>query len=338
MTIELSNSSFQPVWWLPGGHLQTMWRKFSGSTAVPHRRERLEIADGDFIDVDWASDSLPYLQSERPIVLVLHGLCGSSGSSYVRTLQARLTEYCYPNVAMNFRGCSGELNRLARAYHSGVTEDLQAVYEQLQDRHPDKQFVVVGFSLGGSVTLKWLGERQPAASLLAAAAISTPFNLQYCSHAMLTGLGQYYGRFFLRRLVLDTEIKKQYFRQQKYTEQLEKLEACGDLRELRSLWDFDDRVTAPLHGFADAVDYYTRCSSQQFLSVINTPTLIVQSLDDPIIPAKSLPPADRINNNIHVEISPRGGHVGFISSTDRFWLEHQVIRFLQGLPGGTESD
>jgi predicted alpha/beta-fold hydrolase len=258
-------------------------------------------------------------------------LCGSSNSGYVRTLQTALTTFGIPNVAANFRGCSGELNRLARAYHSGVTEDLQSIFEHLQQQYPQHQFVVVGFSLGANVILKWLGERASPAAVRGAVAVSTPFSLAYCSQAMTGGLGQYYGRFFLRRLVAEAERKKLLFRERGLQQQLDSLQACGNLQRLMNLWEFDDRVTAPLHGFAGAEDYYQRCSSLQFLPTITTPTLLIQSLDDPIIPAGSLPRADQLNNNIHVELCAAGGHVGFISRTERYWLENRILRFIREL-------
>lgn len=322
-------TDFKPAWWLPGGHLQTLWRKFTSVQPVAHARERVELADGDFIDLDWASASREFLAGNPPAVLVLHGLCGSSRSSYVCSLQARLTVHGYPNVALNFRGCSGELNRKARAYHSGVTEDLHAVLEYLRAAYPRQQWILVGYSLGANVTLKWLGEQGSPRSIVAAAAVSTPFSLAYCSHAMKSGLGQYYGRYFLNKLVADTERKKANFRQLDFRSEFDMLEACGDLQSLESLWDFDDKVTAPLHGFADADDYYARCSSLQFLSAIRTPTLLVQSLDDPIIPPGALPRTDQLNNSIHVDLSPRGGHVGFVSTAEPFWLENRVIRFIR---------
>lgn len=293
------------------------------------RRQRLELADGDFIDLDWSAASDEFIKTDKPIVLLVHGLCGSSASGYVRSMQLGLTKFGFPSVALNFRGCSGEANRLARAYHSGVSEDLQEVFAQLQAAYPQKEFSLVGYSLGANVTLKWLGELNPQ-QVRSAVAVSTPFSLAHCSESMKKGLGKYYGRFFLKRLVAVTEYKKREFRAAGRQDQVQLLESCGDLNRLSSLWDFDDQVTAPLHGFADAEDYYDRCSSNRFLPLIKTPTLLIQSLDDPIIPPGALPLEHTLNNNIHVDISGQGGHVGFISRHDRYWLEHRIIRFIEG--------
>ncbi|MEX2131316.1 MAG: alpha/beta fold hydrolase [Pseudohongiellaceae bacterium] len=328
MTIELQGKKFQPSVWLPNGHLQTLWRKFSAVSPLSLLRQRIELADGDFIDLDWSATNEELIKTDKPIVLLVHGLCGSSASGYVRSMQVCLTKFGFPAVALNFRGCSGEPNRLARAYHSGVSEDLQEVFARLQAAYPQKEFALVGYSLGANVTLKWLGESNPQ-QVRCAIAVSTPFSLAYCSESMKKGLGKYYGRFFLKRLVSVTEYKKQELRERGRQDQVEILESCGDLNRLSSLWDFDDQVTAPLHGFADAEDYYEQCSSNRFLPLISTPTLLIQSLDDPIIPAGALPTGPGLNNNIHVEISGQGGHVGFISRHDRYWLEHRIIRFIE---------
>ncbi|MBT8147857.1 MAG: alpha/beta fold hydrolase, partial [Gammaproteobacteria bacterium] len=267
--------AFRPKVFLSNGHAQTLWRKFAPVPSVAHRRQRVELADGDFIDLDWSQPSVSSVPSvpsgtessnNGMIILLLHGLCGCSQSSYIQSLQHRLGEAGYTSVAMNFRGCSGETNRLAKAYHSGVTADLDEVFQVLQKQYPDSSFTAAGFSLGANVLLKWLGEEGEQSSLQRAVAVSTPFNLTLCSQAMLEGLSQMYGRFFLRRLVADVEKKKAAFEQSGNQEQLELLRSCGDLTRVSSLWDFDDRVTAPLHGFDDAHDYYEQCSSIRYLA------------------------------------------------------------------------
>lgn len=328
MNASEKHDRFIPSRWIRGGHAQTLWRKLAPVSGVVHKRERLELADGDFIDLDWHAGSRVSETNNGITVLILHGLCGCSRSNYVRSLQFRLHHAGYSSVAMNFRGCSGDVNRLARAYHSGVTEDVEEVFKYLSDQIPGEQFAVVGYSLGANVTLKWLGESGVSNKLVKAVAVSTPFNLSYCSQAMLKGLGQYYGRFFLRRLLLDIDRKKEKFRNEGNYQQLEILESLGQLNDLQSLWQFDDRVTAPLHGFYGAEDYYRQCSSLGYLPAIKVPTLLVQSTDDPIIPIMALPDTTKLNAPIQTAISPSGGHVGFASASDRYWLEHRIIRFL----------
>jgi hypothetical protein len=322
------SAEFTPVPWLKNGHAQTLWRKFATVPSINHRRQRIELRDGDFIDVDWYDPSPQLLDNNRTAVLLLHGLCGCSRSSYIQSLQHRLGQSGYQSVAMNFRGCSGEINRLARAYHSGVTSDLSEVFSAVSNQLPDHRFAAVGFSLGANVLLKWLGESGGSAAVQSAVAVSTPFNLALCSRAMLGGMSRIYGRYFLRRLVADVEAKKHHFERQGNSEQLELLRACGDLGKLKSLWDFDDRVTAPLHGFDGAGDYYEQCSSLRFLEGIQVPTLLLQSLDDPIIPQAALPGERHFGETLVTDFSDRGGHVGFASSADRFWLENRIVKFI----------
>jgi predicted alpha/beta-fold hydrolase len=319
---------FTPKLWVPGGHAQTLWRKITPVAEVNHRRERIELKDGDFIDIDW--HDAPDLNSvdNGTTVLILHGLCGCSKSAYVQSLQYKLGIAGIPSVVMNFRGCSGDVNRLAKAYHSGITEDLAEVFAYVSNRFGDRKISLTGYSLGANVLLKWLGETELEDKVHKAVAVSTPFHLSKCSSAMLKGMSRFYGKFFLRRLVRDLEIKREHFRKTENSEQLELLESFGNLKLLETLWQFDDHVTAPLHGFDGAEDYYNKCSSLQFLSTINTPTLLVQSYNDPIIPPYALPKTEEMSEHIRIDLSKSGGHVGFASATDRYWLENHIIRFL----------
>jgi len=323
-----SFTEFKPCLWLPGGHAQTLWRKFSPTPEVSVQRQRLELNDGDFIDLDWYKPQ-PDGTQNRSRVLILHGLCGCSRSPYIQTLQHHLGGKGITSVAVNFRGCSGQINRLAKAYHSGITEDVQEIVEHLLSCDPDSPLALVGFSLGGNVLLKWLGETNLASSLLAAVAVSTPFRLELCSRAMLKGFGKYYGKYFLYRLVKDVESKKRHFEHINNQKQRQVLHSLGDLRSLKNLWEFDDRVTAPLHGFESAQDYYDRCSSINFLTKIPTPTLLIQSHDDPIIPRQAIPAADELNSNVFLDLISHGGHVGFRSSSDNRWLETRISDFIR---------
>lgn len=322
--------NFVPRRLLRNGHAQTLWRKFAAAPSVLHRRQRIELSDGDFIDVDWHDPpgQLPATATNGTIVLLIHGLCGCSRSSYIQSVQHQLGQAGYLSVAMNLRGSSGEVNRLARAYHSGVTEDLSEVFAALRQQLPGQQFVVVGFSLGANLLLKWLGETGITDPVAGAVAVSTPFNLRLCSQAMQGGLSQLYGRYFLRRLVAEVETKKSHFRQHGNHEQLALLDACGRLDALSSLWQFDDRVTAPLHGFDSAEDYYEQCSSLRFLGGIEVPTLLIQSLDDPIIPPPALPDGRQLGEPLRLDLNERGGHVGFAAAADRFWLENRIVAFV----------
>ena len=329
MTTDAITDKFKAAWWLPDGHSQTLWRKFSTTKTVHQRRQRVELDDGDFIDVDWADAVSVNESKEKTIVFILHGLCGCSSSPYILDLQALLNENGIASMAMNFRGCSGEINRLARAYHSGVSEDLEEVFAKILAQYPKHNFVFVGYSLGANVLLKWLGEIKGHPNIKKAIAVSTPFSLRNCSSAMLRGASQLYGKYFVRRLVADFSLKKSHFENISEPTQAEHIGSLGDTRNISSIWEFDDKVTAPLHGYADAEDYYDKCSSLGFLDAIGSDTLLIQSLNDPLIPRSSIPDKSSLAANVRLLLSHKGGHVGFISGSRQNWLEQKILSFIQ---------
>ena len=314
---------FKAAWWLPEGHSQTLWRKFTFNKSIVRQRERIELSDGDFIDVDW---SLKPIEEERkPITVILHGLCGCSSSPYVVALQELLTANKLPSVAMNFRGCSGEINRLARAYHSGASADLDEVFKWIKAEYPNTPFSFVGYSLGANVLLKWLGEKPTDDQVSAAIAVSPPFRLADCSKAMLAGPGSMYGGYFFKQLSLDLGAKKRHFQLSGAEDQKRILDSLPELHSGHSLWDFDDLVTAPLHGFTSAQDYYDRCSSADYLATNKNRTLIIHSSNDPIIPHTVVPAKNTLPQNIELELYKKGGHVGFISGLANNWLERRIV-------------
>tara|TARA_B110000858_G_scaffold198464_1_gene265344 strand:+ start:10443 stop:11429 length:987 start_codon:yes stop_codon:yes gene_type:complete len=327
MTTGTSENEFIPTWWLPEGHSQTLWRKFSPAKKVLHRRQRIELEDSDYIDLDWTTLD-PKASKDNTIVFFLHGLCGCSRSSYILAMQSLLNDQGISSVAMNFRGCSGEMNRLARAYHSGVSEDLNEVFSKLAVEYPQHNFVFVGYSLGANVLLKWLGEIESHASIRKAVAVSTPFILEYCSQAMPQGVSRIYGRYFVRRLLKDFKDKQQHL-QLSNPEEATRIAQLGDTRGISSIWDFDDQITAPLHGFEGAEDYYRRCSSSAFLHSIAVDTLLIQSKNDPMIPLKSIPVREMLSPTVQMQLTEKGGHVGFVSSSPDNWLEQRILNFMQ---------
>jgi len=244
MSSGASQHEFKSAWWLPEGHSQTIWRKFAGSPSVNHARERVELSDGDFIDIDWLTAEEPAKNSAQPLVFILHGLCGSSSSSYVLSLQTLLKENGFNSVVMNFRGCSGELNRKAQAYHSGVSHDLEEVLRNVISRHKPEAVSLVGYSLGANVLLKWLGEQHDYSKIDKAVAVSTPFTLGLCSREMLSGLSRIYGRYFTRRLLSDYLHKRQEFELQDKGPELEELLGLGDVSRVSNIWEFDDQITS----------------------------------------------------------------------------------------------
>lgn len=318
---------FRPAWWLKNPHLQTMYPALVRKPKALHRhRERVFTPDDDFIDLDW------YGENRSMIVILMHGLSGSSQSGYILGLQQALLVQGFSSVAMNFRGCSGEPNCLARCYHSGETEDIHFIYQVLQKRYPQASFAAVGFSLGGNVLLKWLGEQGQAVELFAAVAVSVPLLLNECATKLDKGFSKVYRRYLLDELKRYIFIKRNYLQANDFKVEAEKLVRLGDLSDIKSFWQYDDRVVAKLHGFSDANDYYRRSSSRQFLRKIEVPCLVIQAEDDPFMTASVLPGDDELAPQVKLEIYRNGGHVGFVAECNffktRFWLDQRIPAFL----------
>ena len=315
----ITTSTFRPAWWLPGPHLQTLYPTLFRSRTYPAlQRERLELADGDFIDLDWAGDD------GRPVVLVLHGLEGSLQSHYAGGILRALTASGYRAVLMYFRGCSGEPNRLPRSYHSGETGDLATVVRHIRKRLPSTPLAAIGYSLGGNVLLKWLGETGSDNGLATAIAVSVPFDLDQAARKLERGLSRIYQRHLLQKLRRSVAAK---------TRRLATPRPAEPLADLKTFRQFDDAITAPLHGFRDVDDYYSRCSSHGFLRDVTTPTLILHSQDDPFLPSAAIPDAAMLSPATTLELTSAGGHVGFIAGNTpfrpRYWLETRICRHLR---------
>ena len=320
-----------PATWLPGRHLQTVFGAMVRVPAeLPLARERWELPDGDFVDVDRFAPRDP-ADARAPTLLALHGLEGSSATPYSRGLLREAHRRGWGGCGLNFRSCSGQPNRLLGSYHSGHTDDLAFAVARLRAERPGAPLLCVGVSLGGNVLAKWLGEQGEAARGLVAAAatISNPYDLALCARA-LDGPG--FWAFAYRRRFLKTLLAKAREKSARFPEQL----GPGRLHGIRSLRGFDDRVTGPVHGFAGADDYYARCSCGPILPRVRVPLLLISAVDDPFVPPAALPvEAARANPLVTLELSPRGGHVGFVGGTpwrlrglaeERVgaWLEEQV--------------
>ena len=327
-------SLFRPARWLPGGHSQTLFSVlFRRAPRLQRRRERLTLSDGDFLDLDWYGPDSP----DAPLVILLHGLTGSSSSLYILGQQRALAAQGWPSVAVNWRGCSGEPNQRARSYHSGASEDLAEVVDHLSQQHPGRTLAAVGYSLGGNVLLKYLGETGPDCRLRAAAAISVPFRLDQSADRIRQGFSRVYQTRFLRDLLAYTRNKQRLFAHQGLHAEHARLRAIGSLEGMDSFWDFDHRVTAPLHGFASAEDYYRRCSSRYFLSAIRVPTLIIQALDDPFVFPHTVPELAELAPGTEMELYPKGGHVGFIEGPPwrpNYYLERRLPEWLDTVLSG----
>ena len=318
-------SPFQPAWWLPGPHLQTLWGALGRRAPMLQRqRERLWLADGDFLDLDWHGPHDPH----APLALLLHGLTGSSNSHYILGLQQRLAANGWASVALNWRGCSGEPNLLPRGYHSGASEDLAETIAHLRAQRPMAPLYAVGYSLGGNVLLKHLGESGDESGLQGAVAVSVPFRLDQCADRIGVGFSRVYQAHFMRAMVAYVKDKQRLFIHKGQADRLSILEKLGPLDGMRTFWDFDGRITAPLHGFKDADDYYRRASSRYYLQRIQVPTLLIQSRDDPFVYPHSLPRADELAPGTTFELHARGGHVGFIDHHG-YYLERRIPNWLQ---------
>lgn len=320
-------TAYRPSRWLPGAHAMTVFASVARPLPRPRaERARWELADGDFLDVDRFAGAAP----DAPVLVVCHGLEGSSRAPYVRGLVALARAHGLAALALNFRGCSGTPNRLPRFYHSGETGDLDEVVRRLVAERPGRPVVLSGFSLGGNVVVKYLGERGAdlPAEVRGAAVISVPFDLARSARA-IDGPGFWnwvYRERFLRRLRAKALEKAARFP--------DRLDAAA-IRAVTTFAGFDGAVTAPVHGFASAEDYWTRCSAARFVAGVRRPLLAVAALDDPMVPADALPvEGARANPQVELVATPAGGHVGFVSGAPfrpSFWAEARAAAFAAAL-------
>ncbi len=313
-------ASYQPPWWYRGRHLQTIWGPlFRRLRRAPLRRERWPTPDGDFLDLDW-------LDGDSPLVVILHGLEGSSGSHYARGLLLEAAALGWRAVVFHFRSCSGELNRGPRLYHAGETSDLDWVIGKLIERESTTPLGLVGVSLGGNVALKWLGERGEGApaQVRAAATISTPFDLTACAESLDRGLNRpLYTARFLRSMRAKVRAKRRLY---------DGLVNVPAALRARTFALYDRLATAPINGFADERDYWARASSGPYLARIRRPCLLINAANDPFVPAVTLPTAVVAGSPwLEAAFLPEGGHVGFLEGPwgRRSWAERRALAFLR---------
>ncbi len=322
-----TKSAFKSAWWLPHAHLQTLWpRNSSRGIGLQRRRERVQTADGDFLDLDW------YGPNNGPLVILLHGLSGSSASAYILGLQDAINKLGWRSVALNFRGCSGSPNQKARSYHSGETEDIHFLCQLLRKREPRTPLMAVGFSLGGNVLLKWLGEGREI-DLVGAVAVSVPFRLDNSADRMGQGFSRIYQRRLINELLRSVENKKNYLEEIGRYEEAEYLKELGRLQDVLNFRQFDERITAPLHGFTSAQNFYDLSSSREYLPNIRVPTLIIQAEDDPFMTTAGFPLESELSDCTTLELSREGGHVGFVGGNTplrpHYWLDQRIPQWLE---------
>jgi predicted alpha/beta-fold hydrolase len=302
--MPLYESAYRAPRWLPGAHVQTILpATLMPAPDVTYRRERWETPDGDFIDLDHAQPEAEPTASSTPIVLLFHGLEGNSRSHYARTLMRRAADRGWRGVVVHFRGCSGEANRLARAYHSGDSAEGDWILRRMHARWPDAPLYAVGISLGGNMLAKWLGEREEDAQFVrAAASVCAPLDLAAGGAALGRGFNLVYTRMFLATLKKKALVKARQF---------PGLASASVLAAARNLYDFDNAFTAPVHGFRDTDDYWSRASGKPWLRAVKVPHLVLNARNDPFVPAASLPTPRDVSTFVHLEQPRDGGHVGF---------------------------
>ncbi len=313
--------AFVPARWLAQAHLQTVYGAlFASAPRVALRRERWETPDGDFVDVDILDGP-----ASAPWVQLFHGLEGSSASPYARMLMEHVRRHGWRGSVTHFRGCSGEPNRLARAYHSGDSDEADWVLRRLRSRAGGAPLYAAGVSLGGNVLAKWLGERGDAALGIVerAAVISAPVDLMAGGDALGRGFGRLYTWHFMRTLRRNALAR---------LERHPGLYDAAAVRRARTLRDFDNVVTAPLHGFRDTADYWTRASAKPWLGGVRVPTLFINARDDPFLPESALPAQREVSAAVKLEFPARGGHVGFVSGPfpgNIEWLPRRILHFFE---------
>lgn len=313
------NYAYRAPRWLRGGHAQTIYPALFLRGRLPrYRRERWDSPDGDFIDLDFLDGA-----AGAPRVVLFHGLEGSSSSHYAAAMMRALVRARWNGVVVHFRGCSGEPNRLARAYHSGDSAEIEWLVQRLA--LIGQPLYAVGVSLGGNALLKWLGETGAAAgaSVRVAAAVSAPVDLMAAGAALGRGFNLAYTRMFLSTMRAKSLAKLERF---------PGLFARERMLAARNLREFDDVVTAPLHGFRDTDDYWTRASAKPMLRGIRVPTLVLNARNDPFLPARDLPQPAEVSSTVLLEQPEQGGHVGFTGGAfpgHIDWLPQRLLAFFR---------
>lgn len=307
------DSDFHPHPLLKSPHLQTLWAQFFPPAKYRGRMEKITLSDGDFLELEWFDE-------EGPLVIILHGLEGSIDSAYARAICHTLHQENYHVLFMHFRGCGEVPNLKARSYHSGDTQDFQEVIRYAQEKTQKSVEAAIGYSLGGNVLLKYLGEKGTESAINKAVAVSVPFQLADAAKRLEIGASRLYQRVLVRRL------QRSY--QRKFSATPSPLNV--DVKKLNNFFSFDNGVTAPLNDFKDVHDYYQQSSSRQFIPKITAKTLIIHSKDDPFMFPDTSPSSAELPNSVQFELADHGGHVGFIAGKvlPRRWLEPRILQFL----------
>ncbi len=302
VNIVSDSVAYRAPWWLPGGHLQTLYGALCAHLPrIHYQRSRWDTPDGDIVAVDQISGP-----SDAPLVVLFHGLEGGSQSHYARSLMAEIQRRNWRGIVPHFRGCGGEPNRLPRAYHSGDTVEIEWMLQRIRSSTNGAPVFAVGVSLGGNALLKWAGERGAEARNIVAAivAVSVPYELAATGDHLARGLNRIYTWNFLRTLKANSRLKLKQF---------PNIFDLAAMERARNMREFDDAVTAPLHGFANVDDYWTRASSKPALPHIRVPTRLIHARNDPFTPQSILPTTGEVSDHVSFDFSDAGGHAGFLS-------------------------
>jgi len=320
----ITKSNFRPAVFAANRHVQTLLPTLLRiNNSVLYEHQKITLPDGDFLDLAW--NRIPEKTQINPIIVIFHGLEGSIDSPYAKGIMRHLDKCGWHVVLMHFRNCSGRVNHAARTYHSGETSDAKFFLRWLQQSFPQAPLLAVGYSMGGNVLLKLLGETQAAAPLHAAVAVSVPLLLNHCADQMRTGFSRVYQHNLLRKMKQKLLAKYQQYDYQKLIGL-----SRNDISGIKDFWEFDDAFTAPINGFKNAQDYYAKSSSRQYLARIRIPTLVIQSIDDPFMSPAVIPQEHELSNSVCLELSEKGGHVGFVSGylwKPEFWLEKRIAKY-----------
>jgi len=337
-----SAEPYKAPFWMPGGHLQTIFASLlSKGPEVKYRRERWELNDGDFIDVDWA-EAVPENQAtashdadltlsespehKKPVLVIFHGLEGSSQSQYAKSLIGAAISKGWHGAVIHFRGCSGEPNRLPRVYYAGDSLEIDTMLSRIRSIYPDNPVYTVGYSLGGNALLKWLGEfgANSMLNISKAVAVSAPIDLKASAVSLDDGL----NRILYTPIFVDSMRPKALELSKRFPGLLDDKR----IRDAKTIHDMDNAVTSVLYGAEDASDYYSKNASKPYLKNITLPTLIINAKNDPFMPAQFLPTAEEVSSSVTLDYQEQGGHVGFYSpfvNNEKSWLPSRIIEFLE---------
>tara|TARA_R110002051_G_scaffold95735_3_gene165772 strand:- start:19442 stop:20401 length:960 start_codon:yes stop_codon:yes gene_type:complete len=318
--MPIITSDYNPPLFFKNGHFSTIYSGLIRKVDLLQKRERIKLPDDDFLDLDWSFSE----NSSKKVTVLLHGLEGNAQRPYITGSAKQLNSNGFDCCAVNFRGCSGEPNILFRSYHSGATEDLNAVIMHILETKKYDEIYLKGFSLGGNMALKYLGENSNLPKeIKAAIAVSVPCDLYSSLQQLLLPKNRLYASRFKKHLIEKLRIKQQFFPNKI---------SNSEIKRINTLKDFDDIYTSKAHGFTDAIDYYTKSSCLQFLPFIKVPTLLINSINDSFLGAECYPTKEaNLNTNLHLETPKYGGHVGFYGIKNSTYSEKRTINFLNEL-------